>query len=203
MMNDLLVENALVPVDLTDRLARVEEALERLRTDVDGLMAADKVTIVCFSGDWDKLYAALSIASGAASLGREVNLFFTFWAVGALYRGSSGQPSIGKRPTPSLIQRLFCRMLPRGPGQAGLSRMNYLGLGRKMLDRVMQQEGMDDIEALQQQVVDLGVHLHVCSTSARLFGMSHDEFSHSDQLNTCGVATLMGIALESRVVLFV
>lgn len=185
--------------ELLVRLGEFEQELERLRQDVDGLKAADKVSIICFSGDWDRLFAALTISSGAAAVGREVHLFFTFWAVGALFKGKDGP----KKAENSFAQRMFARMLPSGPGRAKLSKMNYMGLGKKMIKGVMSKEGIDDIDSLMEQVVELGVNLHLCTTSTRLFGLEKENFSYCDQLNCCGIATFMNLALQSRVVLFV
>ena len=39
---------------------------------------ADKTTIIVFSGDLDKAMAAFIIANGAAAMGSEVTMFFTF-----------------------------------------------------------------------------------------------------------------------------
>ena len=43
-------------------------------------------TIVVFSSDFDKMVAAFIIANGAAAMGSEVTMFFTFWGLNALRR---------------------------------------------------------------------------------------------------------------------
>lgn len=58
------------------RLARLEDNLERLR---ETTLRTDKATLLFFSGEQDKLLAGLLIATTAASLGRSVTAFFTFW----------------------------------------------------------------------------------------------------------------------------
>lgn len=186
-------------ISIDERMSVLEQELDRLRNDVDGLKAADKVSIICFSGDWDRLFAALTIASGAASVGREVHIFFTFWAVSALFKGSS-EGMLAER---TFTQKMFARMLPAGAGKTKLSKMNYMGLGRRLIKRVMAKEGVDDIDSLLEQVVDLGVNLHLCTTSATLFGLGKEALSHCEKINCCGIATFMGLALQSRVVLFI
>jgi peroxiredoxin family protein len=54
--------------------------------------AADKVSIVLFSGTTDKLMAASVIASGAAAMQKQVTLFLTFWGLMALRKGAKEQP---------------------------------------------------------------------------------------------------------------
>lgn len=41
----------------------------------------DKLSIIVFSGTVDKLMAASIVATGAAAMGKEVNLFLTFWGL--------------------------------------------------------------------------------------------------------------------------
>ena len=38
-----------------------------------------KLSIIAFSGDFDKLTAVFTLGTGAAAVGYEVNIFFTFW----------------------------------------------------------------------------------------------------------------------------
>ncbi|TKB69567.1 MAG: hypothetical protein E8D47_00040 [Nitrospira sp.] len=47
---------------------------------------ADKVTIVLLSGDMDRAMAAFIIATGAAAMGMQVTVFFTFWGLNAIRR---------------------------------------------------------------------------------------------------------------------
>jgi len=47
-------------------------------------MREDKKTIIVFSNDMDKVMAAFVIATGAAAMGDEVTMFFTFWGLNVL-----------------------------------------------------------------------------------------------------------------------
>ena len=69
---------------LATRLAAVESRLQQL----EAAQPEDKVAIVVFSGDLDKVLASFVIATGAAALGQEVSMFFTFWGLGAIKRKS-------------------------------------------------------------------------------------------------------------------
>jgi len=46
----------------------------------------DRVTIVLLSGDMDRAMAAFIIATGAAAMGMEVTIFFTFWGLNVIRR---------------------------------------------------------------------------------------------------------------------
>lgn len=84
-------------------------------------------TFVVFSGDLDKTIAAFIMANGAASMGREVTLFFTFWGLNILRRPKK------VRVKKNIVEKMFGFMMPRGTKKLGLSRMNMCGAGAKMI----------------------------------------------------------------------
>ncbi|MGB9613599.1 MAG: DsrE/DsrF/DrsH-like family protein, partial [Candidatus Margulisiibacteriota bacterium] len=51
-------------------------------------MEKEKFNVVVFSGDLDKVLAAFILATTAASMGMEVNMFFTFWGLNVLRKKS-------------------------------------------------------------------------------------------------------------------
>jgi peroxiredoxin family protein len=185
--------------------ATFETRLEDLQTEVaalkDQLQAQrveNQLSLICFSGEWDRLFAALTIAAGGLAMGMEVHLFFTFWALGAL-RNAGKMESNGKSP----LQSMFNRILPAGPGNAPLSRLNFGGLGKFMMKRVMKEKGVDDLDTLLNEIIEMGAHFHLCDTTAELFGLQCHELSVGDSVDQCGVATFLSHALKSKVVLFI
>jgi len=191
-------ENALDAIER--RLAEVEAGLRTLSERLEARLPPERVCLICFSGDWDRLFAALTIAHGALALGQEVHLFFTFWGVSAL-RAEGDDECEG--PPQSLLQRLMHRMLPKGPLGTRLSRMHFWGLGRTMMQRLMRQHGVDDVDVLLREVRELGGKVHLCETSALLLGIRKEDLAQPEDIDRCGVATFMSLALRSRLVLFV
>ena len=53
--------------------------LEARLAHVEGQVTEDRVALVVFSGDLDRVLAAFVIATGAAAMGQQVSMFFTFW----------------------------------------------------------------------------------------------------------------------------
>jgi len=51
---------------------------------LDKKTAEDKLSMVVFSGDLDKIIAAFVIATGAVAMGMDVVMFFTFWGTPVL-----------------------------------------------------------------------------------------------------------------------
>jgi peroxiredoxin family protein len=182
---------------LETRFAELESEIRSLRERLDQ-QTQDRVSIICFSGEWDRLFAALSIASGALAMGAETHLFFTFWGVSALRCGDRAD-SNGK----SFLQSMFGRLLPFGPERAPLSKFNFGGLGKMLMRRIMKHEGVDDIDVLFEEVKELGAQIHLCDTTSGLFGLSCRELDAGDSLDQCGVATFLSLALKSKVVLFI
>ena len=189
-----------VTVTLEARLRALEEEVGALRAQLKPPEREEQISIMCFSGEWDRLFAALTIAAGALAMGSEVHLFLTFWGVSALRPTG---PENGNGGGESFLQSVFSRILPRGLGGAPLSRFNFGGLGKAMIRRVMRAEGVDDIDVLYEEVKDLGAHFHICNTTADLFGLQCWESTAEERVDQCGVATFLSHALKSKMVLFI
>ena len=179
--------------DPSDRLAALEARLTALE-DHPSQSTEDRVAMVVFSGDLDKAIAAFIIATGAAAMGMEVSMFFTFWGLNA---GKKQKIFAGK----NVIEQGFTAMLPGGPGQTGLSQMNYFGAGAKIMRRLMKQHDISSPEELFGLAQELGVRMVVCDMSRELLGVRDEELI--DGLETGGVATFLADAARAKVTLFI
>lgn len=93
------------------------------------MTTSDKSTMVVFSGDMDKALASFIIANGAAAMGKEVTMFFTFWGLNILRR--SEKVNVKK----SFIEKMFGFMMPKGVNKLQLSKMNMGGMGTAMMKK--------------------------------------------------------------------
>jgi NADPH-dependent 2,4-dienoyl-CoA reductase/sulfur reductase-like enzyme/peroxiredoxin family protein/TusA-related sulfurtransferase/rhodanese-related sulfurtransferase len=152
-------------------------------------------TIIVFSGDLDKVLASFIIANGAASMGRPVTMFFTFWGLNAL-RKSTG-PSV-KKP---FMDKMFGSMMPRGSQKLKLSKMHMGGMGTAMMKKVMKDKNVDSLETLMQHAMKKGIRLVACTMSMDIMGITKDELL--DGVEYAGVASYLGDAEESNVNLFI
>jgi len=152
-------------------------------------------TMVVFSGDMDKAIASLIIANGAASMGRNVTMFFTFWGLNILRRHEKVSAS------KDFLGAMFSGMMPRGTKKLGLSKMNMFGMGPKMIRMVMKKHNVDSLETLLQTAIDNGVNIVACNMSMDLMGITEGELI--DGVNMGGVATYLGAAEEANVNLFI
>ena len=152
-------------------------------------------TLVVFSNDLDRAIASFIIANGAAAMGRQVTMFFTFWGLNVLRRP---EPVPVKK---NLIERAFSAMMPRGSTRLRLSQMNMLGAGPKFIRHLMDQKGVGQLEMLIHQARKAGVKLVACQMSMDLMGIRQEELIDGVELG--GVATYLAAAEQSNVNLFV
>ncbi|MDO4416422.1 MAG: DsrE/DsrF/DrsH-like family protein [Erysipelotrichaceae bacterium] len=159
------------------------------------IQLGDDKTFIVFSGDLDKTIAAFIMANGAASLGRKVTMFFTFWGLNILRR--SEKVKVDK----SFIEKMFGWMMPRGSQKLGLSRMNMLGAGGKMIRGIMKAKGISSLEELIEDARGHGVRLVACQMSMDVMGIKKEELIDGVELG--GVATFIGSGETSDISLFI
>ncbi|CAM3951474.1 CoA-disulfide reductase [Mesobacillus thioparans] len=157
--------------------------------------AKNGATMVVFSGDLDKAIATFIIASGAAAMGKEVTLFFTFWGLNILKRNDA--PSTEK----DMMAKMFSMMMPKGANDLPLSKMNMGGMGAKMIKTVMANKNVDSLETLMKNAMDAGVKLVACGMSMDIMGISKEELI--DGVEIGGVAAYLGDAEDSGLNLFI
>jgi peroxiredoxin family protein len=140
-------------------------------------MMADKVTIIAHSGDMDKIYSALIVANGALAMGMEATIFFTFWG----------------------LQRLKKGALDKGP----LSKMNFLGLGKWMVQRRMQKAKVASLEKMLQDFKELGGKVMACDMTMEIMGIKPEDLRQDLIDEYCAVGSYIQEARNSSVTLFI
>jgi len=162
---------------------------------VSGKSGKDGATLVVFSGDLDKAIASFIIATGAASLGKQVTMFFTFWGLNILKR--KDKPVVVK----DTIAKMFDVMLPDNAGNLPLSKMHMGGMGPRMIKYIMKKNNVDDIETLINNALSMGVKVVACSMSMDLMGIKQEEFI--DGVDIGGVASYLAATDDSGLNLFI
>ncbi len=154
-----------------------------------------KTTIVLFSGDYDKAMAAYIIANGAAAYDHEVTIFHTFWGLNALRK--ENQIPLKK----GFLEKMFGKMMPRGADKMGLSKMNYLGMGPKMIKHVMKKHNAMTLPQLVEMAQEQNVKMIACTMTMDLLGLQQEELF--DGIDYAGVAAYIGDAEQGNVNLFI
>lgn len=168
------------------------ELLQQQIAQVKKNETKDKLTLLVFSNSMDKLLLSLILASGAASMGTEVVLFFTFWGVSALR--DKNKSAKGK----DFISKMFGMMLPKGLTRVSLSNMNFAGAGPLLFNYVMKGKNVAALPEMLQTLRELNVKIIVCEMSMDLMGISRDELIDYDNLSYGGVATFLAESAESK-----
>ena len=151
------------------------------------------MTMVVFSGDLDKAIAAFIIANGALTMGKKVTLFFTFWGLSILKK-----KNLAKK---SFIEKIFAMMLPKNSQDLPVSKMNFFGIGAKMIRSIMKKKNIMSLEELMKKAKDLGVNITACTMSMDVMGISKEELI--DGINYGGVGQYLGEAEKSNNNLFI
>lgn len=156
---------------------------------------SEKTTLIVFSGDLDKAIASFIIATGAAAMGKEVTMFFTFWGLNVLRKEQYLQTKKG------FLERMFEKMMPRGAGKLGISNMNFGGLGAWMMKYIMRKKNIATLPQLMEMAKELDVKLIACAMSMDVLGLETEELV--DGLEIAGVATYLAEADKSSLNLFI
>jgi peroxiredoxin family protein len=178
-----------------DRFAELREQLSALEARVDQAKQLDRLSLIVFSGSLDRMIAAFVLATGAASSGMEVNLFFTFWGTSALRRENVSEKK-------GFIEKMFGWMLPQGSRKLPLSQMNFGGGGPVMMRHLMKKKGVASLEEMMQLAGELGVEVYVCTMSMDLLGIKEKEICEYPDLKYCGVAKFLEAASPGKITMF-
>ncbi len=154
----------------------------------------NKLSMVVFSGDMDKVMAALIIATGAAASGMDVTMFFTFWGLKAIQDGRL----TGK----GLFGRMLGLMNRGGIDAIGPSRFNFGGVGRWMMKTMMKQKNVASLRELLDTAIELGVKLIPCDMSMEVLEIGRDKLI-PQTTEPVGVASFLEEATHSKITLFI
>jgi len=154
-----------------------------------------KTTIVLFSGDYDKAMAAYIIANGAAAYDHEVTIFHTFWGLNALRKDEH----VNVKKT--FIEKVFGKMMPRGVNKMGLSKMNFAGMGPKMIKGIMKKHNAVPLPDLIDLAKEQGVKLVACQMTVDLLGLKEEEIMEGVEF--AGVGAYLADASDGNVNLFI
>lgn len=140
-------------------------------------MMAEKLSIVVHSGDMDKIYSALIIATGALSMGMEASLYFTFWGLQRLQKG--------------------------GLEKGSLSKMHILGIGKSMMKQRMNKANVSSLERLMQDFKELGGKIIACDMTMQIMGIKKEDLREDLITEYGAVGTYIQEARESTINLFI
>jgi peroxiredoxin family protein len=159
-------------------------------------MEQKKLAIIATKGSLDWAYPPFILASTAAALGYEVEVFFTFYGLQLLRKKLClevtplGNPGM---PMPMKMDKWFPVLFTALPGmQAMMTAM----MKKKMADK-----GVASLEELRELCKEAEVKMIACQMTVDLFDMDPSEFI--DDVEYAGAARFFEFAGESDVCLYI
>ena len=150
-----------------------------------------KLSIIAFSGEFDRLTAAFTLATGAAAVGYEVNIFFTFWGLDAI-KQKTGRSLVGG----TFLTKIF-GFLMGGLKSTPTSRFNFFGAGPRIFRFLMRKNNVATLEELVEAAIALGINLYACEMAMHVLGLKQSDFIHEVK-DTLGVASFLEISEGGR-----
>ena len=123
--------------------------------------AEQRMTIVAWSGDLDKAWPQLILATTGAAFGMTVTVFFTFWGLFTL-----------KRPEVRITGENWMTKMLGAMTNERLSHLNMGGVGPVMLKKIATDHKVAPPEELLVTAQELGVRLWPCSMTMDLMGLT-------------------------------
>ena len=155
-------------------------------------MDEKKLAIIATKGTLDWAYPPLILASTAAALGYETQIFFTFYGLRLLEKkltlqvsplGNPGMPM--PMPVPVMIQAL--------PGMQSMM--------TTMMKKKMASKGVASLEELRELCIEADVKMVACQMTVDLFEFDTSDFI--DGIEYGGAATFFEFAGESDICLYI
>jgi peroxiredoxin family protein len=154
------------------------------------------INLLMFSGDYDKALAALIIANSARELGAEVTMFFAFW--GLMMLREQDKTSAEDK---TAFEKLFGMVTPKGPEELPLSKMDMSGLGKMMLNKMMEDSETPSLKEFLRGAQKKGVKFYGCKLSMEVMGFKKEEMI--PELQVVEAKEYLKDALESDMQLFI
>ncbi|GAF03549.1 DsrE/DsrF/DrsH-like family protein [Saccharicrinis fermentans] len=175
--------------------AVIEKTKEDPKKSAHSTKRNDHKTMVVFSDDMDRALASFVIANGAASMGKKVTMFFTFWGLNVIK--DAHRPRVKK----DMMGSMFDKMMPGHAGKLKLSNMNMAGMGRRMMKLRMKDKNVDALETMIQQAQKSGIQMIACQMSMDIMGVQKEELIEGVTIG--GVANYLEEAEQSNLNLFI
>ena len=162
----------------------------------DGEVKPRDLLIIAYSGELEKVWATMILASTGAAMGVKVRVFVTFWGLPAFVKDQ-------KRITgTNWMQRMMSAMQRPGIGHRQLSKMNFLGMGPWMMGKLAKQYNVASPKELLDLAQEMGVEFMPCQMTMDMFGLKRDDFIEG-MGEPVGAATVIGLMTEGSAPLFI
>ena len=184
---------------LAEAIADVEgvpETTPATLPSLEGEARQRELVLIWYSGDLEKAWASLILASTAAASGVPTKVFITFWGLQAFVKDA-------RRVTgENAMQKMLSLMQRPGMSHRKLSKMNFLGMGPWMMGSLAKKYGVASPTELLEACQALGVEFMPCQMTMDLFGLKPEDMI--DGLSEpVGAATVIELLSNGAAPLFI
>jgi peroxiredoxin family protein len=155
----------------------------------------EKLVIIAWSGDLDKVWPQMILATTGAAMGMQTTIFFTFWGLFSLVK--NGVHITGD----NWMQKMVSMMDRPGMEHLKLGKMNFAGAGPKMMKHLAKEHKVASPGELLEMARDLGVRLVPCQMTMDLLGLTREDLIEG--LGEPVGATTMLLEAQDAVTLFI
>jgi len=156
----------------------------------------EKMVLIAASGDLDKAWPVLILATTGAAYGMDVTVFFTFWGLGILKRPDAGITGDDYR------QKLMSLFKKGSPDGLQLSTMNFGGLGSKFMKDLADDKKVASVQELLELAIGMGIKLWPCQMTMDLMGLDRSQMI--DGLDEpAGAGSAISLMKEASISLFI
>ncbi len=156
---------------------------------------AQKLVIFAWSGDLDKIWPTLILATTSAAMGQDTTVFFTFWGLFPLVKNQ-------KRITgENWMQKMLSVMNRGGIDHLKLSKMNFVGAGPAMMRSLAKSHRVASPAELLEMAKEMGVKLIPCQMTMELLGLTREDLI--DGLEEPAGATTALLAAQGAATFFI
>jgi peroxiredoxin family protein len=130
---------------------------------------AEKLVIFAWSGELDKVWPTLILATTGAAMGKETTVFFTFWGLFPLVKNEvriTGE---------NWMQKMLSMMNRGGDLHLKLSKMNFVGAGPAMMHSLARKHNVAMPHELLEMAKELGVHMIPCQMTMDMLGLKRED----------------------------
>ena len=130
-----------------------------------------KLTFICSKGNLDMAYPALIMANGALSEGVEVDIFFTFWGMDMINKGTWEKLQFSMLGNTAMHMPGSTKHIPQGLG--GLPGMT--AFATHMLKKQIAEQEVPEVPEFLQLLHDMGARMWACKMSVDMMGLTKDD----------------------------
>ncbi len=155
-----------------------------------------KLVIVCYSGELEKTWATMILASTAGAMEMETSVFVTFWGLSTFVKDR-------KRITgENVMQKMMSFMQRPGIDHRKLSKMDFLGMGPWMMYKLAKRYNVSKPRELLAMAQALGVKFYPCQMTLDMFGLKPEDLIDGME-EPVGAATALQLMADADSSLFI